>query len=179
MSISTLIEPGDAVITSGVDGNFSSFATDLAAVTTANIEDSSIRTRHISTARGAWKEVTLHTNAGTTAAPGGDTVVCPAPSSTITVTKTGQMVLVVAVAQFESTATAATGTCSADIRLSVGGVDVRTMTIKILGPEKLQIGTSYAFVATSDQTQIQLTIKGGGATFNVVNPEIQVIAVRG
>lgn len=183
MSISKLIEPGDAVVTTSVDGNFSSFATDLSSVTSANIEKNSIRTRHISTGRGEWKEITLHTNAGTTTNPVGDTLVCPASASTYTVTKPGQMVLVIAVAQFASTAASGTGTCSADVRLSVGapgaGADVRTMTIKALGPEKFQIGTCYAFEATLDLTEIQLTVKGGGTTFQVINPEIQVIAVRG
>tara|TARA_R100000315_G_C5212866_1_gene126659 strand:- start:438 stop:977 length:540 start_codon:yes stop_codon:yes gene_type:complete len=179
MSLSKLIKPGDDVVTSHVDGNFTALANTVSAITTANIENSSIRTRHISTGRGEWKEVTLHTNAGTTTNPAGDTDVCPSPASTKTTTKTGQMVLVVAIAQLESTATMGSATCSADVRLSVDGSDVRTMTVKTVGQEKLQIGTCYAFEATSNSTEIQLTVKGGGTTFKVIDPEIQVIAVRG
>jgi len=184
MSISRLIEPGDAVSTLGVEGNFKSFETDLADITTANIEDDSIRTRHIAVSQGAWKEITNHVSVATFTNPGGDTLMVP-PATTTTATRAGQMVLVVATAQFESTGTKGSTSCTGQITLRVRmgatgvAVAVRTMDIRTLSPGKLQISTVYAFEATRDDHLIELWFEGGGVSCKVHKPEVQVIAVRG
>jgi hypothetical protein len=178
MSISRLIEPGDAVATSDVDLNFSSFSTDLADVTSDNIESSSIRTRHIAVTQGSWKEVTVHTNAGPWTHSTGTARICPS-GATNTVTKTGQMVLVVATVQLHSTGSAGAATCSAEFQLKLDTVTARTITVKTLASEKLQIATTYAFEATLDAHLIELYVITGGASFSASNAELQVIAVRG
>jgi hypothetical protein len=183
MSISRLIEPGDAVAASDVDLNFSSFSTDLADVTSDNIESSSIRTRHIAVTQGSWKEVTVHLNAASITQNASDALMVPL-GTTATITKKGQMVLVIGTAQFESTATPGSATCTGEIQLKVGpaagpAVLARTMKIRTVGPEKLQISTIYAFQATANKHLIELWFKGGGTTCTVHNPELQIIAVRG
>jgi hypothetical protein len=178
MSISKLIEPGDAVSASDVNQNFYSFSTDLADVVSGDIEDSSIRTRHIAVSQGAWKEVTVHTNAGPWTQAAGTVRICPS-GATDTVTRTGQMVLVVATVQLHSTGAAGAATCSAEFQLKLDGVTRRTMTVKTLGSEKLQVATTFAFQATDDVHEIYLWVITGGASFSASNAELQVIAVRG
>ena len=178
MSLSKLIEPGDAVVTTNVEANFNAIATTVAAIKTENIENNSIRTRHISTGRGEWKEITVHTNAGPWTHAASTQQICPA-GATDTSTKTGQMVLVVATVNVHSTGGTGTTTCSAEFQLKVDNVVKRTMTVKDLGGEKLQAGTMFAFEATADKHEIDLFIIAGVATFSASNAELQVIAVRG
>ena len=178
MSISKLIEPGDEVSASDVYQNFDSFSTDLADVVSGDIQDNSIRTRHISVSQGAWKEVTVHTNAGPWTQASGTVRICP-PGATDTVTRAGQMVLVVATVQLQSTGAAGAATCTAEFQLKLDGVTKRTMTVRTLAAGKLQVATTYAFEATLDAHEIYLWVITGGASFSASNAELQVIAVRG
>ena len=56
------VSPADAVESLPVLDNFKAVETALEAVTTANIDNGSIFTRHMATDRGAWKKVTSYSS---------------------------------------------------------------------------------------------------------------------
>ena len=185
MSIVKLIEPGDAVSAADVSLNFSQFATDLSDVHSDKIEDNSIRTRHIATGQGTWKEITVYVNTDVTSVDEGDglTVLVPQTASTETVTQTGQMVLVIARTQLQANGTIGTHDSNCTLRILVdmgsGLVDVRNVDIDVVSREKLEVSMLYAFEATADSHLIQFRVDGSGAYYTLTDYQLQIIAVRG
>ena len=177
MTIKSLIEPGDSLVASDVDATFKSFTTDLSGIYSSSIEDNSIRTRHIATDRGAWKEITRHKNTAVTTVtnPVSDTVLVPQTASTETITETGQMVLVIATLQFACSG----GDSDCQVVIKLDGVVKRTVNVDVATRSKHHISMVYAFQATANSHLIQLFAVGGGANYTLSGYELQVVAVRG
>jgi hypothetical protein len=177
VTIKSLIEPGDSLVASDVDATFKSFTTDLVGINSEKIEDNSIRTRHIATDRGAWKEITRHKNTAnpTQAADVSDVTLVPQTASTETVTETGQMVLIIATFQFA----AGSGDTDCTVVIKLDGVLKRTVLVDVATKSKHHISVIYAFQASANSHLIQLIAKGGGANYTLSGYELQVVAVRG
>jgi hypothetical protein len=197
------VSPGDAVESLPVRRNFVAVESALDAVTTDNIDDGSVFTRHMATDRGAWKIVTsypsvvldsgVHAELNTSSALTSDFIVLPVPDTATTYIETepGQAVLVmcgvpVAMNHVDRITKLELGiyvdTTTAATMVAVKTVDVRwanDVTVTTRALETTFVQMFCMFVAKFDQHLIQLRIMTDSDDYDMNGRgNMQVIAVR-
>ena len=195
--------PGDVVEALPVRKNFVAVESALDAVTTDNIDDGSIFTRHMATDRGAWKVVTsypsvtldsgVHSELKTSSALGSDFIVLPVPDTATTYIETepGQAVLVmcgvpVAMDHVDRITKLELGlyvdTTTAATMVKVKSVDIdwaNDPTVSSRAIETTFVQMFHIFEAKFDRHLIQLRIVSGSADYAMNGRgNMQVIAVR-